>query len=339
MRFLPRSFSIFDQKREVYNSALRENILVNVARNKVFKTREKLTVDRFIEKSKKRHGDKFNYSLVKSINGAKNKVVIVCNSCGGPFIQTPDRHMSGDGCYYCSGKYQRNTLSFIKDAIQIHGFEFDYSESSYIDTHTKIKIKHKCGYSFEVKPNNHIWSKSGCPKCKGGVSYSQDEFIKKCVSVHGDKYNYDKVNYKNTLSKIKIYCKCCNNYFTQCANAHSCGSGCPACCESKGEREIARFLTKNKIEFIRQFGPEGCINIKQLYFDFYLPNIKTVIEFNGEQHYRAINHFGGVKNFKNTIKRDQIKSKWCDANNIKLYIIKYNDDLILQLENLINGDK
>ena len=339
LRFLYRSFSVFGQKREVYNSALRENILVNVVRNKVFKTREKLTVDRFIEKSKEKHGNKFDYSLVKSIKNNRTKVVIMCNCCGGPFIQAATRHMAGDGCYYCSGKYQRNTLSFIKDAIQVHGFEFDYSESVYIDMHTKVKIKHnKCNHEFEAKPGNHIFKKSGCPKCANCLKLTTEEFVKRSRVTHGNSYNYNKSEYKNNSTKVTIGCNKCNLMFTQSPDKHMSGTGCPYCCESKGEREIARFLTNNNIEFIKQYGPDGCVNIKQLYFDFYLPKLNILIEYDGEQHYKAIPHFGGERKFNKLKNRDRIKSNWSVSNNKKLYRIRFDQDLLLELKDILKKE-
>lgn len=60
-------------------------------------------------------------------------------------------------------------------------------------------------------------------------------------------------------------------------------------------------------------------------FDFYLPDYNLCIEFNGIQHYRAVEYFGGVKKFKAQQKNDKIKKKYCDDNNISLIIIRYNE--------------
>lgn len=59
-----------------------------------------LTTSDFIEKSKKKHGDKYDYSLVKYINNT-NKVIIIC-PIHGQFEQTPHNHKRGGGCKKCA---------------------------------------------------------------------------------------------------------------------------------------------------------------------------------------------------------------------------------------------
>jgi len=68
-------------------------------------------------------------------------------------------------------------------------------------------------------------------------------------------------------------------------------------------------------------------------FDFYLPDYNTCIEFNGKQHYEPIKYFGGIDYFKLINERDKIKSKYCNENNIRLIIIKYNENIINSLKN------
>ena len=67
---------------------------------------------KFIEKSIKKHGDKYDYSKVEYINN-RTKVCIICSE-HGEFWQTPNKHLSGRGCSKCSGKYKKTTEDFIK---------------------------------------------------------------------------------------------------------------------------------------------------------------------------------------------------------------------------------
>jgi hypothetical protein len=65
-----------------------------------------------------------------------------------------------------------------------------------------------------------------------------------------------------------------------------------------------------------------------LRFDFYLPNLNLLIEYDGEGHYKAI--FGSTieekqKNLEDCKKRDKIKDDWAKANNIPLLRIPYWD--------------
>lgn len=83
-------------------------------------------------------------------------------------------------------------------------------------------------------------------------------FIKKAKSIHKDKYEYDKVEYKNSYTKIKIYCKCCQNYFWQTPNKHLTGRGCPKC----GNIQKGMVRRYSLIEFIKK--------VKDLYGNKYL---------------------------------------------------------------------
>ena len=67
-----------------------------------------------------------------------------------------------------------------------------------------------------------------------------------------------------------------------------------------------------------------CKNIFPLPFDFYIPHKDICIEYDGEQHYKPIEYFGGVKKFKRLKRNDNIKNKYCKENNIKLIRIKYS---------------
>ena len=67
-------------------------------------------------------------------------------------------------------------------------------------------------------------------------------------------------------------------------------------------------------------------------------NSKNIaIEFNGIQHYQSVQHFGGQEAFIKRQKYDNIKKQWCERNNIKLIIIKYNENILkrLQMEGVI----
>ena len=72
---------------------------------------EKLNTEIFIERSKNKHKDEYDYSLVEYINN-KTKVKIICPE-HGEFEQTMKEHFNSNGCPYCSGK-KMNTELFIK---------------------------------------------------------------------------------------------------------------------------------------------------------------------------------------------------------------------------------
>ena len=193
------------------------------------------TTDEFIAKAKKIHGDKYDYSKVKYID-TKSKVCVVCPE-HGEFWQTPSHHLSGCGCPKCAnknkGEYRRSSKKdFITKARKIHGDKYDYSKVDYVNNYTKICIICPEHGEFWQTPHNHL-SGQGCPKC--GVekqTSTKEEFIKKAKEIHGDKYDYSKVDYSNAHTKVCIICPN-HGEFWQTPNNHLRGHGCPKCKRNK----------------------------------------------------------------------------------------------------------
>lgn len=183
------------------------------------------TTEDFIEKAKIKHRDKYDYSKVKYVNNT-TKVTIICPS-HGEFEQTPKIHLSGLGCPACSGGVKITTEEFVERARKVHGDKYDYSKVNYVNSSTKVIIICPIHGEFEQAPTNHL-SGQGCPNCGGRKRLSTDDFIEKAKKVHGDKYDYSKVNYFNSETKVTIGCPI-HGEFEQTPNAHLSGQGCPIC--------------------------------------------------------------------------------------------------------------
>ena len=284
----------------------------------------KFTQEQFLENCKKVHENKYNYSKAIYVN-CSTPVIIICKE-HGEFKQLPLKHCNGkQGCPQCSGNIKKTTEQFIEKAKKIHGDKYDYSKINYISTNKKVTIICKEHGEFEQSPHNHL-ENNGCSKCSGNKKLSNEDFIQKAKLIHGNKYDYSKVEYKNAFAKVIIICQK-HGEFEQIARNHISEekrNGCPKCKLSKGEINVMNFLIKNNIEHERQKKFEGCKNLRALPFDFYLPDFNICIEFDGEQHYRKEGYFGGVEGFKAMQKSDKIKTKYCKDNNIKLIRIKYN---------------
>jgi very-short-patch-repair endonuclease len=279
--------------------------------------------NKFIEKSKLKHGNLYNYNLVDYINAHK-KVKIICEKHGS-FEQRPNDHLNGSGCSLCNGGVRLDTKQFIIKSKEIHGNRYDYSLSKYKTSYDKIKIICKEHGIFNQKSNGHLNGK-GCPFCNGGVKLTKNIFIKKSKQIHGNTYDYSLVDYINTKTKVKIICKE-HGVFTQLPYQHLSNNGCPICKESKGEKEIRNILNINNIIYKTQKRFENCKDKLPLPFDFYLPNYNLCIEYDGKQHFESINFFGGNKSFILQQKRDKIKNIYCKENNIKLLRIKYDENI------------
>jgi len=285
-----------------------------------------------IELSKKVHGNKYDYSLlIPTCN--REKIKIIC-PIHGIFEQRIYMHIfRKQGCSKCEGLNMTNQ-EFLKQSKIIHNDNYSYENTKFISKKNNVIIKCKIHGYFEQNPYLHLKG-HGCPKCAGCKISNKEEFVEKSNKIHNNKYDYSLVNYKNAITHVKISCKK-HGVFEQTPNKHLSGKGCPICCESKGERKIRLFLKKQNIEFISEKKFDGCEYKKQLRFDFYLPNKNCCIEFDGEQHYQLYKFEKTTEKLEIRKKRDQIKNIYCQENNIKLHRIKYNDNLIEKLTEILN---
>jgi len=292
--------------------------------------------DKFIDKSKKIHGDRYYYTLVDYKN-VREKVKIICKE-HGIFEQIPNDHLQGKGCQMCAGNIKLTTDEFIERSNKIHNSKYDYSLVDYKNNNIKVKIICSKHGIFEQQPSHHL-NGEGCQKCAYEqvslkLSSNTEEFIEKSKKIHGNKYDYSLVDYKGNNIKIDIICKK-HGIFEQMPLSHLRGNGCSNCKNSKGENEIYNYLKNKKIVFETQKFFDGCRNVNPLFFDFYLPKYNICIEYDGIQHFKPVEKFGGIKYLKENKIRDKIKNNYCKNNNINLIRIKYDENIIEKLNNII----
>ena len=124
-----------------------------------------------------------------------------------------------------------------------HGDKYDYSLVEYHDAKTKIKIICPEHGIFEQRLDHHL-NGSGCPKCVGH-NKSTIELIQKYKSIHGDKYDYSLVNYRNAKTKIKIICPE-HGIFELYSKQHIRGVNCSKCVRER----ISHSQRKTSEQFI-----------------------------------------------------------------------------------------
>ena len=277
--------------------------------------KQSLTTEGFIEKAKKKHGNKYDYSKVEYINN-HTKVIIRCIK-HGEFKQTPGSHLSGHGCPTCSGKIKLTTKGFIEKAKEKHGNKYDYSNVEYINAHKKVIIRCVEHGEFKQQPGKHL-SGRGCPTCANiltakKLSLTTEEFIEKAKKKHGNKYDYSKVEYINNHTKVIIRC-IEHGEFKQRPSCHLSSSGCPICV-NKTEAKVYDYLKKkyNNYNIIHQFKPNWCKNIdteRNLPFDICIEELKLIIEIDGEQHFTCDSIY---------YKNDEDKKDFQQRRKIDLY--------------------
>ena len=237
-----------------------------------------MTKEEFITKARSVHGDKYDYSKVEYIN-ARKKVCIICPE-HGEFWQEAFSHTIGAGCPACSNKKKYTTESFIEKAKKIHGDKYDYTKVNYVNNRTKVCIICPEHGEFWQTPTNHLKG-CGCTFCKGTritekKTQTKEDFIKRAVQTHGNKYDYSKVVYTKAKEKVCIICPE-HGEFWQEAFSHIKGCGCPHCKKWFLEEACASYLTDNNVDFIREKTFKWLRAKNPLHLDFYIPKYSLAI--------------------------------------------------------------
>ena len=212
---------------------------------------------------------------------------------------------------------------FIEKATKIFGNKYDYSQVEYISERTKVKIICPIHGEFWQTPQTHLLSE-GCQKCRREKVNSQNarKFKEEANLIHENYYDYSFIEYNGSLKKVCVICPE-HGEFWQTPAHHLEGAGCPKCNSSKGEKEIRKWLKENNILFEEQKRFSVCKDEKPLSYDFYVPERNLLIEYNGAQHYKAVEQFGGEKRLRLQRHHDWLKRKFAKDNDYKLLIIPY----------------
>jgi len=287
--------------------------------------------------------------LSKEYINNKTKISFKHNKCNKEFEMRFNNFQQGQRCPYCRSKKISKTktrtheefLNLLYEKVNKN----DYTVlDKYINNLTKIRIKHnKCGYVNEVTPNSFL-SKPRCPNCSKKLKKTTESFSKEVFKQRGEEYKVVG-QYINNSTKIDILHTKCNKikdyYPTDFITRHQ---QCPYCKNmSNMEKRVYDWLEKNNIDFVHGFIiPELYYKSKYhpLSFDFkleYDDGSLLLIECDGSQHFeRKFNE--SEEDFKEQLKRDELKNQYCKNKNIELLRINYNNFVNIEsiLEDFIN---
>ena len=205
----------------------------------------------------------------------------------------------------------------------------------YITNRTHVRVLHeKCGTQYDVMPTNILRGKQ-CPSCKSqkisdAVRKTPEFFETQFKELCGDEYTLMST-YKTAKEYVQVRHIDCGHIYNVVPDSIIRGSRCPKCNESKGEKKISDFLKLHNIEYESEYNIKYARDKHPLRLDFYVGGV--AIEYDGEQHFKPVKHFGGDSYFKETQQRDCIKNRYCADNGIQLIRISYlefhNIDAIL----------
>lgn len=142
-----------------------------------------------------------------------------------------------------------DTATFVKKSRGVHGDKYDYSLAEYNqDRSLRTTIICPVHNAFEQRPKNHLAGR-GCPTCAAEDSArhkkekASESILDRFRDVHGDRYDYSKVDYDGMDKKVTVHCHLHGDFSVTPGN-HVWGKGCKSCYEQDKILKIKDFLTR-----------------------------------------------------------------------------------------------
>lgn len=298
------------------------------------KSNPKLTTEQYKIQLKKINP---NIIVMGEYTGNGNKIACKCKICGYEWYPFASTIKSGHGCPNCKALKDRLSKEEFKNRVRENNPNFEIL-GEYQNQETKIKVKClRCNTELLVSPQGLMKGKDVCKSCyRKSLLISNEEY--KIRLKENNPYVVYVEEYKGMDEKIDVKCLICGNVW-KCTPARVLnGTGCPLCCLSKGEKEIAKILTKHNIIYVQQKKYKGLIGLRygNLSYDFYLPTYNLLIEYQGKQHEMPIDYFDGEVGFKTRQEHDRRKKQYAKEHNIQLLEIWYNENIEQKLKETLN---
>ena len=263
----------------------------------------------------------------KHYENGRSKIMVkyICNKHRDKGVQEVKRYDLYKAQYSCKYCYPTSyTHEEIKEKLSAFESHFEFISNDYERVYDRVLCrckKHGIVRSTIIKD---ILRGQGCVECgleklSATNTLTLDEVKQKIseINPHVELIS----EYKSHKEPITVCCQVCG---TEWETHVYTMFRCPTCdFYSKGEQLTANYLNEFQIKYIPQYKFDDCKHIKQLLFDFYLPDMNVCIEYNGLQHYQPCDMFGGEEQFKTQQIRDNIKRQYCKDNGIKLIEIPY----------------
>jgi len=247
----------------------------------------------------------------------------------------------GRGCKYCglekNANRRRHDYDTVKAEFEKKGYELLSKE--YKDG--KQKLKYRCPKHPEYISSMHFenlkFNNRGCPYCGRELAAEKRRHKYDYVKSVFEKNGFELLSKEYKNSRIELECRCKEHpeyilfkTFANVLKRDSCF--CPYCNANKGEKDIMDFLSKHNIKHIKEYRFE---DFKKYSFDFYLPELNVCIEYDGRQHFEPVEQFGGVVEFENIQRRDNIKNRYCSTRGVRLIRIPYTENVVDVLNTIV----
>lgn len=258
---------------------------------------------------------------------------IKCNNCGQIWtLQNAESFYNKYKKYVCKKCYPNKNNLMQQTILKFYLWKDNQDSFNFKNIPKKINSKTLikgtctfCGKESEKTIYDYLKNKK-CKYCAKNVLKTIEEYQAEV----GEEYTVLQYNGMSHKNKFK------HNLCGFCYQASSTSFLCPRCKGTKGERKVRAWLLKNNIIFQEQ--KVFIINNHKLRVDFYLPEYNYVIEYNGQQHYKPINFFGGETTFKRQQLYDNYKRQYFKNQMLEISYIDYNN-INLLLNDLLKNLK
>ena len=278
--------------------------------------------------------------IVGQYIGARNLIDCECLICGHKWSSLPTNLLRNHGCPNC------DRLNRIKSKKEV--YDFIEEEMPYVLLLDDFILREDnvkayctlCNYEWTTTPSELMQGK-GCYHCgnksKGEkLRFTNDEFIKKLKEINP--YIQPLEKYITSHDRLSVQCLTCGHKWNPKPNNLFNGHGCPNCSSSFGERQVSIWLDNNKIKYESQKKYSDLLGTGNglLSYDFYLPQYNLLIEYQGIQHFKSVDIFGGEEQFNIQQEHDKRKREYAKLHKIKLLEIKYNENINEKLNEYFN---
>ena len=296
--------------------------------------------ENYVSEVKDRFGDRIEI-LGEYINN-NTPILTKCHEHDIVWEARPTDLLKSHGCRQCRTKATRRSheeyieiMNKLHPTIEVLG----RYEGSKVKVDLSCKV---CGHKWSTMPNRSIGKKRGCPKCAiRSLDRTHEEYVEIMKEMHP---NIEVLgDYVNTTVKVELRCKVCNHEWSAAPANSITGSktGCPACKESRLEKETRKLLMEYGYEFESQFYFDDLVGYYNtpLKFDFItLQDGEVVlIECQGIQHreptdFRGEGREKAEERFQRQLKYDEMKRRYCEEKGYKLIEVWYDEDILTSLQ-------
>lgn len=260
--------------------------------------------------------------------------------CGDEFIVRLYNFKISPHCPYCMGT-KTNHRTFLE---KFKNKRKDWDEYEFLTEYERndkyVTVKHiPCGRIFDITPTALIHTKDKCA-CVYGRYTNKHTFDILYQRIKEIDSNYTLIDVPNKDSihtnKDKVvfrHEKCGTEFKTRPHSFIHNGIRCPVCNksilnahDSFGVVAIEMWIRSKSLKYVREKTFNDLLSPKnrKLRFDFYIPDMNLIIEYDGKQHFDThTNRIFTQESYDRIHLHDDIKNKYCKKNNIDLIRIDY----------------